>query len=138
MELSKEDIFEDYEKHGGYEGLYKPGDDLYSENGMKYYPVSRWALDPDEIKPIKTTNLDLIIEFKRDNSLLCTLDFSEVFIPESQRNEEDITETKKESILNAALIAKDAVDLEVGDEEWVNGELKHTLTEEDINNIYKD
>ena len=134
MDLKKEDIFEDYENHGGLEGIYKPGDELYSENGAKYYPVSRWALDPDEIKPIETTNLNLNIIFKRNNEPICILDFSDILIPEP----EDEEETRHQAIMDCAWIAKDIVKLEPGDEEWVNDKLNYTLTENDIKNLYGD
>ncbi len=121
--------------HPGTEGCPKEGDDLYSAQGSAYYPTSRFALEPEEILPPPTMNLDLVVEFHRGDEIIGGLNFDDVMVTEDIQKDYSFDDIKNAAIEDAVKIYRTATKLEEGDEMWVNGKLAKTITKEDLDAV---
>lgn len=121
--------------HPGTEGCPKEGDELYSRQGSVYYPTSRFALDPEEILPPPTMNLDLVIEFHRGEEILGGLNYDDIMVTEDIQKDYSFDDIKNAAIEDAVKIYRTAVQLKEGDEMWVNGKLAKILSQEDLDAV---
>ena len=119
----------------GTEGCPKEGDNLYSKQGSAYYPTSRFALEPEEILPPPTLNLDLVVEFHRGEEILGGLNYDDVMVTEDIQKDYTFEQIKNAAIEDAIQIYGTVVDLQVGDEMWVNGKLAKIVSQEDLDAV---
>ena len=121
--------------HPGTDGCPKEGDELYSKQGSAYYPTSRFALEPEEILPPPTMNFDLVVEFHRGDEILGGLNYDDVMVTEDIQKDYTFDQIKNAAIEDAIQIYKTVVELQVGDEMWVNGKLAKKVTQEDLDAV---
>lgn len=124
--------------HPGTEGCPKEGDDLFSPKGSVYYPTSRFALNPEEILPPPTLNLELVVDFRRNGEILGGLNFDDVMVTEDIQKDYSFEQIQQAAVEDAIQIYGTAVRLQAGDEMWVNDKLFKVLTQEDVDSVVLD